>query len=181
MNIAILVGVLVIVAAISFRQGHLYLVHLDSAARALQHGETDLAARELQTALAMKRDSPIADFLIHKLPRAAPSSAACQVPSSGTADLPADTCSVLQCDGQPHILMRPDGSELLYTLSTAELDPFFENGIRKRTVSEMIVLAATDALGRRVCQQGWMRSAQVRSTDRRSGSASADFATAALL
>jgi rhomboid protease GluP len=58
---------LLVLGAAAFRWHDLYLVHLDSAARAKQSGKLDVAARELHTALAMKPDSPVGEFLLRKL------------------------------------------------------------------------------------------------------------------
>jgi rhomboid protease GluP len=63
-------AVILAAGAFEFRQHNLYLVHLDAAARAIQSGKTDLAAEELRTALAMKPDSPIGQFLRQKLDHA---------------------------------------------------------------------------------------------------------------
>lgn len=61
------VVVLLAGAAWSFRESHLYLVHIDSAARALKSGQRDLAESEVRTALAMKPDSRLGQFLQAKI------------------------------------------------------------------------------------------------------------------
>lgn len=60
-------GLLLVAAGCSFRPSHRYLVHIDSAARALKRGQNDLASSELRVALAMKPDSRLGLFLEEKI------------------------------------------------------------------------------------------------------------------
>jgi rhomboid protease GluP len=57
----------IVVGAWSFRQTHLYLVHLDAAARALKTGELGVAEAELRIAREMEPGSPLGRFLEQKL------------------------------------------------------------------------------------------------------------------
>jgi rhomboid protease GluP len=60
-------GIVLAAGAFGFRRHNLYLVHLDAAARAIQNGNTDLAAQELRVAEEMKPDSAMRKFLQQKL------------------------------------------------------------------------------------------------------------------
>jgi rhomboid protease GluP len=51
----------------SFRQTHLYLVHLDAAERAMRSGQREVAETELRTALKMEPGSALGKFLEQKL------------------------------------------------------------------------------------------------------------------
>jgi rhomboid protease GluP len=66
-RVLIATGLLYVLFAWSFRQSHLYLVHLNAAARAMQGGNAEVATRELRTGLAMKPDSSLGHFLEEKL------------------------------------------------------------------------------------------------------------------
>lgn len=164
-------AVLLAGATISFRLSHPYLVHLDVAARALQAGDSDLAARELHTALAMMPDSSLAQFLIGKLDQKEGSADSSCAPPSATSPPGEllDPCATQQCDRQTHTYAGPGGSTISYSWSRFVSDANSINGIRKQKITEVLLVRAVDSFNQPICAHGWMRATETAPSKQRSG------------
>ncbi len=150
-------AVVLLLGVISIRHYNSYVVHLNSASRALDKGSNAEAVKELHIALRMKPNSKAARYLAREWenrngPKDACSSLLANRPSQGFRD---NVCKGVECDGAFHLVREPDGRARSYqgTVETSAPNPV--DGILQSTTTAALTIQTLDEFGEIACTVEW--------------------------
>jgi len=142
-----------LLGAISIRQHDCYVVHLDSASRALEKGRNDEAATELHIALRMKPKSELAHYFVREWEYSGGFKNACSLLSANAprCDFGSSVCKDLECDGQVHTMTAPDGTRISYQGTLEISTPPQVDGALQTTTIATVTSQALDEFGEIAC------------------------------
>ena len=137
---------------------HSYLIHVDGAARAIDHDQYDLAARELHLALAMKPGSLAAQRFAKQVQadRTVPVNyCAALQPENSDLVRSADPCGGKQCDGRLRAFTAKDGSTAYYVGTVTASTPLAVSGSIEKEMTATVMMQALDEFGEIGCTVKW--------------------------
>ena len=150
-------ALLLLAAALSIRQTHLYLIPLDRADRALERGDLIAASTELQKAMAIRQPGPLARSLLQRLEQMRSSDDYCSsLPiNPHTSSDSADLCGMLQCDGTIHIFDARNKRKAIYIGGQFIADARPLDPLTTRTSISTITMEALDEFDEISCATTW--------------------------